>query len=64
MSDTVERTRRVKVQRCAAHTAPKWHRPAGGRCPYQAITVLDGDPLCKLHADQWVRGEGQRHDDN
>jgi len=27
-------------------------------CNNKAITELDGDHLCKTHADEWVRGEG------
>lgn len=31
------------------------------RCTETAITELDGDQLCKTHADAWVRAEGQFH---
>jgi hypothetical protein len=58
MVNTVTRTRRVEVQRCAARTPPKHYRPDGGQCSYQAVVVLDGEPLCQIHADQWVRNEG------
>lgn len=27
-------------------------------CGEIAVTNLDGDNLCKTHADEWVRGEG------
>lgn len=58
MTNTVERSRRVEVQRCEARTKPQWYRRNGGRCPYAAVTELDGQHLCQMHADLWVRGEG------
>jgi hypothetical protein len=40
------------------------HTDADGPCGAPAVTVLDGDPLCKRHADAWVRAEGfPAHDD-
>ena len=58
MKDTVERLRSAKVPRCQAWTKPKWYSPKGHQCPFAAITELDGQHLCKMHADMWVRSEG------
>lgn len=58
MGDAVKRTRRVDVPRCQARTKPVWYSPNDHQCPYAAVTELDGEQLCQLHANLWVRGEG------
>ena len=45
--------------RCQAKTKPTWYRPNGRQCPYKAVYELDGDQLCKMHADKWAEGEAQ-----
>lgn len=29
------------------------------RCVGLSVVVLDGEPLCRVHADAWVRAEGR-----
>ena len=55
---TVTRSKRIEVPRCEVRTPARWYRPNGGRCPYEAHHVLDGEHLCNLHTKLWVRGEG------
>ena len=57
MTSNVNRIRRTDVQRCEATTKGQWYAEPH-QCPYAAITNLDGEWLCKIHADQWARGEG------
>ena len=41
----------VLPPQCDAKTPPKWYRPKGGRCPYQALWASpDGKKFCKIHA--------------
>lgn len=54
--NTVTRTKRVEVQRCEAMTNPHLFSPSH-RCPYAAVVHLDGEWMCQLHADKWVRGQ-------
>jgi len=54
--ETVIRSRKVAVQRCEAITTQRLYS-APHRCPYAAVTHLDGKWLCQKHADLWVIGE-------
>lgn len=56
---TVVRSKRVEVQRCQSRTTKRWYSPEDHQCPYAAVVNLDGEWLCQLHADKWVRGEGE-----
>lgn len=55
MGETVTRLVRAEVPRCEAQTKSTRYRPEGGRCPYQAMVELDGEQLCKKHADLWAQ---------
>jgi hypothetical protein len=58
MTKFVSRLRPTKVRRCEATTTPRFYSEPH-QCPYAAIFELDGEWLCKKHADLWIRGEAQ-----
>lgn len=52
MADTIR-----QLVREAAAREPK----VCAYCQESSITKLDGDDLCKAHADAWCRGEAEFH---